>query len=171
MEFDDIMDSFLYEAPSIIMELAANDYLKDNYGVDLNADQLRKLHVLTIKRDKNIENDIFLVVLKLLKEKKLNIINLYREFNKVPAINDYLSNKSTSIENCIDEGISAYSYDVGYILGNYAYNGDNKKKNLDMILKCKDKGIDFPFTIEEDIIKKSLESQQFGKLHSSIISS
>ncbi len=159
----DIMDSFLFETPSIIMEFSASNYLRDNYGVDINAEQLRKLHVLSIKRDNSIENIIFLTVIKLLKERKLNAINLYKEFIKNPIIMEYFSIQGSSIETCLDEGISAYSYDIGYILGSFANNRDDKLEILNMLLKYKDTGINMPFTIDEEIIKNALDSQQYSK--------
>ena len=74
-------------------------------------------------------------------------------------IAEYLNKQGSSIEDCIDEGISAYSYDIGYILGTYINNSDNRIEFLNMLLKYKDKGINMPFTIEEGIIKATLESQ------------
>lgn len=155
----DIMDSFLFETPSIILELSANDYLRDNYGVDIKADELRKAHILSTKRENGVENNIFQIIISLLKERKLNAINLYKEFNRDMNIVEYLNKQGSSIEDCIDEGISAYSYDIGYILGTYINNSDNRIEFLNMLLKYKDKGIDMPFTIEEGIIKTTLESQ------------
>lgn len=39
------------------------------------------------------------------------------------------------------KGISAYSYDIGYILGKYVNNSVNKVELLNMLLNYKDKGI------------------------------
>ena len=55
----DIMDSFFFETPSIILEFTASDYLRDNYGIDIKADELRKAHILSINRENCIENNIF----------------------------------------------------------------------------------------------------------------
>lgn len=159
----DIMDSFLFETPSIILEFSANDYLRDNYGIDINADELRKTHVLSIQRRNNIENNIFLTVIKLLKEKKLNAVNLYIEFIKNENIIEYLNCQDSSIEECVDEKISAYSYDIGYILGNHTRNSNNKIEFLNMILYYKDNGINMPFTIEEGTINEALGCQKYTK--------
>ena len=163
MNPSDIMDSFLFETPSIILEFAASDYLRDNYGIDINAEQLRKTHVLSMRRENGIENNIFLTVIKLLKERKLSIINLYKEFIKNTNIIEYLNRQGSSIEACVDEGMSAYSYDIGYILGNYTNSSDNKIEILNMLLNYKDNGINMPFTIEEEIIKEALEYQKYTK--------
>ena len=159
----DIMDSFLFETPSIILEFSASNYLRDTYGVDINADGLRKIHVLSMKRENSIENNIFLIIIKLLKAKKLSVINLYKELIKNIDIVEYLNRQGSSIETCVDEGISAYSYDIGYILGNYTNNSDNKIEILNVILKYKDNGINMPFTIEEEIIKETLGYQKYTK--------
>ena len=163
MNPSDIMDSFLFETPSIILEFAASGYLRDNYGIDINAEQLRKTHVLSMRRENNIEKNIFLTVIKLLKERKLSIINLYKEFSKDTNIVEYLNRQGSSIETCVDEGMSAYSYDIGYILGNYTNSSDNKIEILNMFLKYKDNGINMPFTIEEEIIKEALGYQKYTK--------
>ena len=97
----DIMDSFLFETPSIILEFTANDYLKDNYGIDIKADELRKTHILSIKRENGIENKIFQIVMSLLKEKGLNVINLYKEFIKNTDIVEYFNKQGSSIKDCI----------------------------------------------------------------------
>lgn len=163
MDSSDIMDSFFFETPSIILEFAASNYLKDNYGVDIGADELRKMHVLSIIRENCIENNIFSIIINLLKERKLSVINLYKEFIKNPDIVEYFNRENSSIENCVDEGISAYSYDIGYILGNYINNIDDKAEFLNLLLKYKDNGINMPFTIEEGIIKEALENKKYIK--------
>lgn len=163
MNSSDIMDSFFFETPSIIFELAASNYLRDNYGIDINAGELRKAHILSTTREKGIESDIFSVVINLLKERKLSAANLYKEFIKNTDIVEYLNRQGSSIESCVNEGISAYSYDIGYILGNYINNDDNKIEYLNIILKYKDNGINMPFTIEEGIIKESLGNQKYAK--------
>jgi len=163
MNISDIMDSFFFETPSIIFELAASNHLRDNYGIDINAGELRKAHILSTTRENNIENNIFSIVIDLLKERKLSTVNLYKEFVKNKDIVEYFNRQGSSIESCVDEGISAYSYDIGYILGNYINNGDNKREYLNMILKYKDNGINMPFTIEEGIIKESLGNQKYTK--------
>lgn len=163
MNISDIMDSFFFETPSIIFELAASNHLRDNYGIDINAGELRKAHILSTTRENNIENNIFSIVIDLLKERKLSTVNLYKEFIKNTDIVEYLNRQGSSIESCIDEGISAYSYDIGYILGEYINNNDNKIEYLNMILKYKDNGINMPFTIEEGIIKESLVNQRYTK--------
>ena len=159
----DIMYSILFETPSIILEFAASDYVRDNYGVDINAEELRKKHISSIKKDNNIENNIFLTIINLLKERKLNTINLYKELAKNPTIVEYLNKQNTSIVDCIDEGISNYYYDIGYILGTYTNNSDNKIELLNTFLKYKDKGINSPFTIDDEIIKYTLESKKNTK--------
>lgn len=163
INLSDIMDTFFFETPPIIFELAASNHLRDNYGIDINAGELRKAHILSTTRENGIESDIFSVVINLLKERKISAVNLYKEFIKNPDIVEYLNRQDSSIESCVDEGISAYSYDIGYILGNYINNGDNKIQYLNMILKYKDKGINMPFTIEEGIIKESLANQKYTK--------
>ncbi len=74
---------------------------------------------------------------------------------------EYLNRQGTSIEDCVDEVISEYSYDIGYILGSYTNNNDNKIDLLNMFLKYKDKGINRPFTIDNEIIKESLDSKDY----------
>ena len=118
----DIMDSFFFETPSIILEFTANDYLRDNYGIDIKADELRKVHVLSTLREHSIEKSIFQIIMNLLKEKKLNAINLYKGIIKNSDIVLFLTKDEISIEDCVYEAISFYSYDVGYILSNYINN-------------------------------------------------
>lgn len=159
----DIMDGFFFETPSITLELSANDYLKDIYGIDINADELRKKHVLSIQRGNDIESNIFSTVIRLLKERKLNVVNLYIKFMKNPSIIEYFNQQGSTIEDCIEEGMSTYSYDIGYILGNYIKNSSNRNEILNMILDCKDNGLNIPFSIDEEIIKESLSSQKYTK--------
>jgi len=159
----DIMDSFFFETPSIILEFTANDYLRDNYGIDIKADELRKVHILSIKRENGIENNIFQIVMSLLKGKRLNIINLYKEFIKNSDIVEYFNKQGSSIKDCIDEGMTGYSYDIGYILGEYVNNSDNRVELLNMLLKYKDNGINMPFTIEEENVKAILGNQKHIK--------
>lgn len=64
-----IMDTFLFETLSIILELNASIYLRDKYGIDIKTDELRKIHILSIKRENGIENNIFQIVINLLKGK------------------------------------------------------------------------------------------------------
>lgn len=159
----DIMDSFFFETPSIILEFTANDYLRDNYGIDIKADELRKVHILSIKRENGIENNIFQIVMSLLEGKRLNIINLYKEFIKNSDIVEYFNKQGSSIKDCIDEGMTGYSYDIGYILGEYVNNSDNRVELLNMLLKYKDNGINMPFTIEEENVKAILGNQKHIK--------
>ena len=163
MNSSDLMDSFFFETPSIILEFAANNYLKDNYDIDIEADKLRKMHVLSIKRENNIEKNIFFIIIKLLKERKLNVINLYKEFVKNSDVIEYLNRPGSSINECVEEVMSSYSYDIGYIIGNYTNNSDNKIEILNTLLKYKDNGINIPFTIKEDIIKEALGHPKFTK--------
>lgn len=163
MNQSDIMDGFFFETPPIILELSANDYLRDNYGIDINADELRKKHVSSIQRESGVENTVFLTVMKLLKERKLNAVNLYMEFIKNPNIVEYLNRQGTSIETCIEEGMSAYSYDIGYILGNYTKNSNNRNEILNTLLNYKDNGLNMPFSIDERIINEALSSQKYAK--------
>lgn len=53
--------------------------------------------------------------------------------------------------------MTGYSYDIGYILGEYVNNSDNRVELLNMLLKYKDNGINMPFTIEEENVKTILE--------------
>ena len=155
----DIMDSFLFETPSIMLEFAASDYLRDKYGVDINAEEVRKKHIMSTRREDSIEDHIFQTVIKLLQERKLGIIDLYREFMKDSDIFEYFSREDSSIEDCVDLGISSYSYDVGYILGSYINGREDKIELLNMLLKYKDKGIEEPFTIDTEIIKDTLKDE------------
>ncbi len=157
---NDIMDTFFFETPSIVFELAASNHLRDNYGVDIRADELRKAHVLSTKREIGVENNVFSSVMNLLKERKLSAVNLYIEFIKNPTVVEYLNRQGSSIESCIEEGMSAYSYDIGYILGNYINNSEGKVENLNTLLKYKDNGINMPFTIDKSIIKGTLGNQE-----------
>ena len=75
---------------------------------------------------------------------------------------EYLNRPDTSIDDCVEEGISAYSYDVGYILGSYINNSDNDIEMLNLFLKYKDNGINKPFTIGEEIIKETLGNNTLG---------
>lgn len=68
MNSSNIMDSFFFEAPPIIFELTASNHLRDNYGIDINADELRKAHILSITSENGVENNIFSVVINLLKK-------------------------------------------------------------------------------------------------------
>ena len=160
MNSSDIMDTFFFETPPILFELAANNHLRDNYGVDIHADELRKAHISSTSRENSVENYVFSTVINLLKGKKLNAVNLYIEFIKNPNIVEFLNRQGSSIENCIDEGMSAYSYDIGYILGSYITNSEGKIENLNTLLMYKDNGINMPFTIDERIIKGTLENSE-----------
>ncbi len=153
----DIMDSVLFEVPSIILEFAASDYLRDKYDVDIDAKELRKKHIMSTKRESSIEDHIFQRVMKVLKERKLGTIDLYKEFMKDSEVFEYLNREDSSIEDCIEEGISSYSYDIGYILGSYINDREDKKELLNKLLKIKDKGIDRPFSIDIEIIKGALK--------------
>ncbi len=159
----DIMDTFFFETPPIVFELAANNHLRDGYGVDIHADELRKTHILSTPKEASIENRVFSIVMNLLKERKLNVVNLYIEFIKNPAIVKHLNKQGSSIESCIEEGMSPYSYDIGYILGNYINNSEGKTEKLNTLLKHKDNGITMPFTIDESIIKGILGKQELPK--------
>lgn len=159
----DIIDSFFFETPSIIFELEANGYLRDNYGIDISADELRKTHILSTQKENSVKSSIFSIIINLLKEGKLNVVNLYREFSKDKRFVEYLNRENSSIETCVEEGISTYSYDIGYILGSYVNNSENKVELLNIILKYKDKGITMPFTIEEGIIEGTLVSDKYTK--------
>lgn len=152
----DIIDSLFFETPSIIMELAANDYLKDKYNVDISADEARKKQVLSIGRKNGVARTIFFIILDLLKKYELDDNNLYREIIKDESIVSYLSNPQTSIEDCVDQAMADYDYDIGYIMGNFASKNGNKTGILKMVLNYKDNGLIFEFTIGEDIIKEAL---------------
>lgn len=156
----DIMDTFFFETPSIVFELAANNHLRDDYGVDIHADELRKAHILSTSKETSIENNVFSIVMNLLKKRKLSTVNLYIEFIKNPAVVEHLNRQGSSIESCIEEGMSSYSYDIGYILGNYINNSEDKVEKLNTLLKHKDNGITMPFTIDESIIKGILGKQE-----------
>lgn len=156
----DIMETFFFETPPIVFEHAASNHLRDAYGVDIHANEMRKAHISSTKRGYGVENNVFSVVMNLLKQRKLSAVNLYLEFIKNPNIVEYLNRQDVSIENCVEEGMSAYSYDIGYILSNYINNSENKIENLNMLLKYKDNGINMPFTIDERIIKGTLENSE-----------
>ena len=55
------------------------------------------------------------------------------------------------------------SYDIGYILGIYTNNSDNKKEILNTLLKYKDKGVNSPFIIDDEIIEYALETKRYTK--------
>ena len=152
----DIMDSFFFETPSIMLEFAANDYLRDVYGIDIGADELRKKHISSIQREDSIENNIFLSILKLLRERKLNAVNLYVEIIRNRNMTEYLNRQGVTIENCVDEGMSNYVYIIGYILAEYIRNSNSRREDLNMVLNYKDNGINAPFTIDPRIIKVAL---------------
>lgn len=154
------MNTFFFETPSIVFELAANNHLRNNYGVDIRADELEKTHILSTSRETSVENNVFSTVMNLLKERKLSAVNLYIEFIKNLTVVEHLNRQGSSIESCIEEGMSSYSYDIGYILGNYMNNSEGKVENLNSLLKYKDNGITMPFTIDESIIKGTLGSQE-----------
>ena len=59
--------------------------------------------------------------------------------------------------------MTGYSYDIGYILGEYVNNSDNRVELLNMLLKYKDNGINMPFTIEEETVKTTLGNQKHIK--------
>ncbi len=122
-----------FETPSIILEFTASDYLRDNYGIDIKADELRKAHILSIQRENGIKNNIFQIGMSLLKWKRLNVINLYKKFIKNSDIVEYFNKQGSSIKDCIDEGMIGYSYDIGYILGEYVNNSDSRVEFLNMI--------------------------------------
>lgn len=169
LEFDNsmnksnVMDNFFFETPPIIFELAANNYLRDNYDIDIGADELRKKHILSIQRNYGIENNVFLIIMNLLKEKKLNVVNLYKELNKDKNVVDYINSNEFSIKSCLEERLSSYSYDIGYILGNYVNNSNNRIELLSTILKYMNNGIDMPFTIDESVIKEELGGNKYIK--------
>ena len=155
-----LSDSFLFEAPSIILEMAANDHLRDNYNIDLNAIELRKTQVLSRNRE---DNKIFDIVVQLLKSNKLKLLSMYRKLSKDKDIVEYLDREGTSITDCVDEGLSDYSYDVGYLLKSFYESSADKKGLLDLILRYKDKGFDKPFSISEEVIKDTLRQKEFIK--------
>ena len=155
-EYDSITDSFFFETPSIMLELSANDYLRDVYNVDINAGKLRKTHISSSVREENMETYIFNVIMNLKKSGNLNSSELYKKLMQNDNVINYLDSPNTSIENCVSEGLESYSYDIGYILGNYANACDNKLELLNLFLQLKDKGLNTPFTIDENMIEKSL---------------
>lgn len=160
-EYDSITDSFLFETPSIILELSANDYLKDVYDVDINAGEFRKAHISSSVREENMETYIFNVIMNLKKAGKLNSSELYSELMKNSNVINYLNSPNATIENCVSEGLESYSYDIGYILGNYANACDNKTELLNWFLQLKNKGLNTPFTIDENMIEESLGNHRF----------
>ncbi|MBR3161564.1 MAG: hypothetical protein IKF19_02385 [Bacilli bacterium] len=157
---DYVMDNILFEVPSTIFEFAATDYLKDYYNIDINTYELRKEHVLSMSKDTNLESDAFSIITRLMKERKLNILNLYKEIANNKKIVEFLNAPSNYIEDYVDNGISNYYYDIGYILASYTINSDNKIELLNMFLKYKDDGINAPFTIDEKIIKEAFGSKK-----------
>lgn len=160
-EYDSVMDSFLFETPSIMLELSANDYLRDFYDVDLKADELRKAHILSSTRENNIDTFIFNTIINLKKYGKLDASNLYNVLMQNESVFNYLNSPNTSIESSVSEGLESYSYDIGYILGNYANSCDNKSELLNWILQIKSNGLNTPFTIDENIIGNTLENHRF----------
>ena len=156
----DIMDSFFFETPSIMIELTAGNYLRDNYGIDINIDELRKKHVLSLKRNTSVENKIFFIILNLQKERKLNVLNIYRVFMNNKDIIEYLSKPNTSIRDCVDLVLTSYAYDIGYIVG---IHNDNNKGLLNTILTIKDNGLNCRFSMEEEMIKSALEDEKYTK--------
>ena len=160
-EYDSVMDSFLFETPSIMLELSANDYLRDFYNVDLKADELRKAHILSSTRENNIDTFIFDSIINLKKYEKLDASNLYNVLLQNESVINYLNGPNTSIESSVSEGLESYSYDIGYILGNYANSCDNKSELLNWILQIKSNGLKKPFTIDENIIADTLENHRF----------
>nr|MBP3259148.1 hypothetical protein [Bacilli bacterium] len=160
---DKIMDSVLFETPSIIMEFAADEYLKNIYNIDLGIHDLRKKQILSRSKDNNIENDIFMIIINLMKNNKLDIIHLYNGIVSNNNISNYLNNHNVSIMESFDEAMSNYNYEIGYIIGSNALNSTNKKELLDECLSYKDLGINIPFTIDENIIQTSLKSEEHIK--------
>ena len=53
-------------------------------------------------------------------------------------------------------------------LGSYINNSENKIENLNMLLKYKDNGINMPFTIDERIIKGTLENPELIEQHNQL---
>lgn len=160
---DKIMDSVLFETPPIIMEFAADEYLKNDYNIDLGILDLRKKQILSRSKDNNIENDIFMIIINLMKNNKLDIIHLYNGIVSNNNISNYLNNHNVSIMESFDEAMSNYNYEIGYIIGSNALNSTNKKELLDECLSYKDLGINIPFTIDENIIQTSLKSEEHIK--------
>lgn len=159
--YDSITNSFFFETPSVMLELSANDYLRDFYNIDIKADELRKIHISSIARENNIETYIFNIIMNLKKYGKLSSSNLYNALMQNEDVINYLNSPNISIENSISEGIESYSYDIGYILGNYANSCDNKRELLNLFLQLKSKGLNTPFTIDESMIGESLEKHRF----------
>ncbi len=52
--------------------------------------------------------------------------------------------------------MSNYSYIIGYILGEYIRNSNNRSEILNMVLNYKDNGINAPFTIDPRVINEAL---------------
>lgn len=159
--YDSITNSFFFETPSVMLELSANDYLREFYNIDIKADELRKIHISSIARENNIETYIFNIIMNLKKYGKLSSSNLYNALMQNEDVINYLNSPNISIENSVSEGIESYSYDIGYILGNYANSCDNKRELLNLFLQLKSKGLNTPFTIDESIIGESLEKHRF----------
>ena len=107
-----------------------------------------------------METYIFNVIMNLKKSGNLNSSELYKKLMQNDNVINYLDSPNTSIENCVSEGLESYSYDIGYILGNYANACDNKLELLNLFLQLKDKGLNTPFTIDENMIEKSLGSHR-----------
>ena len=158
---DDIMNTVLSETPSIVLELAANNYLKEKYNIDLKADNIRKMHILNTSKQQDPETKIFDIIMDLIKSKKINIINLYKNLNKDKEIMDFLHLYNMSIEDCFQRVYqNYYSYIMGYIISNDVNISKNKIKLLDMLLFFKDNGLKGLFSINENSIKKALENEK-----------
>ena len=158
----DIADSVLFETPSILLEFAADDYLREHYGINIKAKELRQKHISSMKKENTVEKSICTIIIQLLKYRRLKFKDLYQEFVNNQAFMEYLNNQDTSIEDCIEEGMSEYSYEIGYILADYANNSNRKVELLNEFLKYKDEGITKPFTIEEKG-QELVESQEYKK--------
>lgn len=158
-KYDPVMDEILFETPPIMMELAANDYVKEHYNIDIDGYNLRRSHVSTIKRNNEVEQRIFRIINALVKDGKLDYDNLYRELSKDSEIVEYFDSPIRSIERAYAEGVSDYSYDIGYILGNYANKRGMNKEILDIFLRIKEYGNNEAFTIDENVIKEALNEQ------------
>lgn len=156
--YDNISESLFFETPSVMLELAANDYLRDVYNINIKADEVRKAHIFGLPKEDNIDNQIFNIIMNL---KKLDNFELYNELMKNDSIINYLNGSNVSILECVSEAIEEYSYDIGYILGNYANTCDNKRELLNLFLKFKNKGLSTLFTIDENIIIESLKNSRF----------
>ena len=146
---------------TIINRGIANTRLRDFYDVDLKADELRKAHILSSTRENNIDTFIFDSIINLKKYEKLDASNLYNVLLQNESVINYLNGPNTSIESSVSEGLESYSYDIGYILGNYANSCDNKSELLNWILQIKSNGLKKPFTIDENIIADTLENHRF----------